>query len=203
MAPSDDNVSSFKTTVRAYDNRTFWSQRIRLSEFCCLIMWIGQKSKLSGYHYGVAKPPLLLQMATVNVADMCTQQKKEPFLNQLAHVILVHNWFRSTSTCFHVYSLEYTCSACCHEFDMSELYWSELIWFHWHVSSRDIVCWDHYNIAINGDCKCSWHVQHIKERVPPVATGVSVTVTQTNQNILDWSIPIPDGNKKGAISGTH
>ena len=44
---------------------------------------------------------------------------KEPFLNQLARVILVHNWYRSTSTCFHVYSREYTCSACCHEFWMS------------------------------------------------------------------------------------
>ena len=41
---------------------------------------------------------------------------KEPFLNQLAHVILVHNWYHSTSTCVHVYSREYTCSACCHEF---------------------------------------------------------------------------------------
>ena len=29
---------------------------------------------------------------------------KEPFLNQLARVILVHNWYRSTSMCFHVYS---------------------------------------------------------------------------------------------------
>ena len=27
---------------------------------------------------------------------------KEPFLNQLAGVILVHNWYRSTSMCFHV-----------------------------------------------------------------------------------------------------
>ena len=27
---------------------------------------------------------------------------KEPFLNQLACVIVVHNWYRSTSTCFHV-----------------------------------------------------------------------------------------------------
>ena len=43
--------------------------------------------------------------------------KKEPFLNQLADVILIHNWYRSTSTCFHVYSREYTCSTgCCHEF---------------------------------------------------------------------------------------
>ena len=41
---------------------------------------------------------------------------KEPFLNQLARVILVHNWYRCTSTCFQVYSREYTCSACCHEF---------------------------------------------------------------------------------------
>ena len=41
---------------------------------------------------------------------------KEPFLNQLAGVILVHNWYHSISTCFHVYSREYTCSACCHEF---------------------------------------------------------------------------------------
>ena len=41
---------------------------------------------------------------------------KEPLLNQLAHVILVHNWYRSTSTCFHVYSREYMCSARCHEF---------------------------------------------------------------------------------------
>ena len=32
------------------------------------------------------------------------------------YVILVHNWYRSTSTCFRVYSHEYTCSACCHEF---------------------------------------------------------------------------------------
>ena len=41
---------------------------------------------------------------------------KEPFLNQLAHVILVHNCYHSTSTCFHVYTHEYTCSAGCHEF---------------------------------------------------------------------------------------
>jgi hypothetical protein len=41
---------------------------------------------------------------------------QEPLLNQLAHVILVHHWYRSTSTCFHVYSREYTCSACCQEF---------------------------------------------------------------------------------------
>ena len=41
---------------------------------------------------------------------------KEPFLNQLAGVILVCNWYRATSTCFLVYSREYTCSACCHEF---------------------------------------------------------------------------------------
>ena len=27
---------------------------------------------------------------------------KEPFLNQLACVILVHNWYCSTSTCFHM-----------------------------------------------------------------------------------------------------
>ena len=46
----------------------------------------------------------------------CFPANKEPFLNQLAHVILVHNWYRSTSTCFHVYSREYTCSACCHKF---------------------------------------------------------------------------------------
>ena len=32
---------------------------------------------------------------------------KEPFLNQLAHVIRVNNLYRSTSTCFHVYSREY------------------------------------------------------------------------------------------------
>jgi len=42
--------------------------------------------------------------------------KQEPFLNQLAHVILVHNWYRSTSMCFHTYSREYMCFACCHEF---------------------------------------------------------------------------------------
>ena len=41
---------------------------------------------------------------------------KEPFLNQLTRVILVHNWHRSTSMCFIVYSHEYTCSACCNEF---------------------------------------------------------------------------------------
>ena len=41
---------------------------------------------------------------------------KEPFLNQLTHVTLVHNWCRSTSMCFHVYSRAYTCSACYHEF---------------------------------------------------------------------------------------
>ena len=38
---------------------------------------------------------------------------KEPFLNQLACVLLVHNWYCPTSTCFHMYSGEYTCSACC------------------------------------------------------------------------------------------
>jgi len=41
---------------------------------------------------------------------------KEPFLNQLTRVKLVHNWYRSTSTCVHVYSREYTWSACCHDF---------------------------------------------------------------------------------------
>ena len=51
----------------------------------------------------------------LTVIDHCPANK-EPFLNQLAGVILVHNWYRSTSTCFHVYSCEYTCSACCHEF---------------------------------------------------------------------------------------
>ena len=29
---------------------------------------------------------------------------------------LLQLWYHSTSTCFHVYSREYTCSACCHEF---------------------------------------------------------------------------------------
>ena len=41
---------------------------------------------------------------------------KEPFLNQLARVILVHNWYRSTSICFRVYSRVYKSSACCHKF---------------------------------------------------------------------------------------
>ena len=43
-------------------------------------------------------------------------ENKEPFLNQLAHVILVYNWYRPTSICFLVYSCEYTCFACCHKF---------------------------------------------------------------------------------------
>ena len=54
--------------------------------------------------------PLLLLQNRVIPAN------KEPFLNQFAHVILVHNWYRSTSTCFHVYSREYTCSASCQWF---------------------------------------------------------------------------------------
>jgi len=41
---------------------------------------------------------------------------KEAFLNQLARVILIRNWYHSTSTCFHVYLCEYMCSACCLEF---------------------------------------------------------------------------------------
>ena len=61
---------------------------------------------------------------------------KEPFLTQLTRVILVHNWYRSTSTCFHVYSREYTCSVCCHEFDTCRT-GSELVRFHWYVSSRE------------------------------------------------------------------
>ena len=40
--------------------------------------------------------------------------------------------------CFHVYSHEYICSACCHEFDTIHS-GSELVWFHWYVSSRDFV----------------------------------------------------------------
>ena len=48
--------------------------------------------------------------------DQGIPANKEPFLNQLACVILVHKWYRSTSMCFHVYSCEYTCSTCCHEF---------------------------------------------------------------------------------------
>ena len=47
---------------------------------------------------------------------------KKPFLNHLAQVILVHNSYCSTNTCFHMYSCEYTCSACCHEF------WTSLTW---------------------------------------------------------------------------
>ena len=65
-----------------------------------------------------------------------TPANKEPFLNQLTRVILVHNWYRSTSTCFHVYSREYTCSVCCHEFDTCRT-GSELVRFHWYVSSRE------------------------------------------------------------------
>ena len=52
------------------------------------------------------------------LVDVCPTNK-EPFLNHLARVILVHNWYCSTSMCFHVYSREYTCSACCHKFWMS------------------------------------------------------------------------------------
>ena len=41
--------------------------------------------------------------ATEDIAkNIYNPAKKEPFLNQLAHVILVHNWYLSTSTCFHV-----------------------------------------------------------------------------------------------------
>jgi len=49
-------------------------------------------------------------------------ENKEQFLNQLAHVILVHNWYCCIITCFYVYSREYMCSACCHEF------WTSLTW---------------------------------------------------------------------------
>ena len=60
-----------------------------------------------------------------HVAKVRSPANKEPFLNQLARVILVHNWYRSTSTCFHVYSCEYMCSACCHDF---EWVWHESYW---------------------------------------------------------------------------
>ena len=36
---------------------------------------------------------------------VCVPANKEPFLNQLVLVILVHNWYQSNSTCFLVYSL--------------------------------------------------------------------------------------------------
>ena len=52
----------------------------------------------------------------INVYSITVPANKEPFLNQLVRVILVHNWYHSTSTCFLVHSHEYTCSACCHEF---------------------------------------------------------------------------------------
>ena len=63
---------------------------------------------------------------------------KEPFLNQLAGVILVHNWYHSTSTCFHVYVNHVFCllSQVLNEFDTSRT-GSELVWFHWYASSRE------------------------------------------------------------------
>ena len=68
---------------------------------------------------------------------------KEPFLNQLARVILVHTCYCSSSTCFHVYSRELIlihmfCLLSCvlNEFDTSHT-GSELVWLHWYVSSRE------------------------------------------------------------------
>ena len=58
---------------------------------------------------------------------------KEPFLNQLAGVIMVHNWYRSISTCFHVFCL---LSRVLNEFDTSRT-GSELVRIHWYVSSRE------------------------------------------------------------------
>ena len=69
----------------------------------------------------------------------------EPFLNQLARVILVHNWYRSSSTCFHVCF----CSACCHKF--------------WTSLTRFILGQNWY--AFTGTChhvKNSWfHSKHV------------------------------------------
>ena len=71
-----------------------------------------------------------------------SQQNKEPFLNQLAHVILVHNLYSSTSTCFLVYSHEFTfclLSQVFNKFDTS-CTGSELVRFNWYVSSPEKNC---------------------------------------------------------------
>ena len=54
-------------------------------------------------------------------------------MNQLVCVILVHIWYRSTSMCFHVFCL---LLQVLNEFDTSHT-GSELVWFHWYVSSRE------------------------------------------------------------------
>ena len=80
----------------------------------------------------------LIIISLVSIELFLYPANKEAFLSQLACVVLVHNWYRSTSTCFRVYSCEYTCSDCCHEFWMSlTQVRSELVQFHWYVSSRE------------------------------------------------------------------
>ena len=76
-----------------------------------------------------------------NCAYSDNPANKEPFLNQLARVILVHNWYHSTSTCFHtcVFTWKYVfclLTLVLKEFDMSRT-GSEQVRSHWYVSSRE------------------------------------------------------------------
>ena len=68
------------------------------------------------YHYTLALAPSCINIVYQTFKCYSVPANKEPFLNQLARVTLVHNWYRTTSMCFHVYSREYTCSANCHKF---------------------------------------------------------------------------------------
>ena len=83
---------------------------------------------------------------------------KEPFLNQLACVILVHNWYRSTSTCFHVYPREYMCSACCHKFWTSLtrviLGWNWYGFTAWYIR---VIMWKTRDFTIN----TCWHTKFV------------------------------------------
>ena len=92
-------------------------------------------------HLILLRPQLMFHMVWSWTHLNCPANK-EPFLNQLAHIILVHNWYRSTSTCFHVYSRKYTCSACCHRF--------------WTSLTQVVLCQNWYSFS--GTC---YHVKNV------------------------------------------
>ena len=89
------NTKMFKGHSANYILKNMYRFTVKLSSF-----WQNQLHQRSD------------QWVWEQLQNSCTAHpaNKEPFLNQLARVIQVHNWYRSTSTCFHVYSCEYTCS---------------------------------------------------------------------------------------------
>ena len=82
--------------------------------------------------------------------------------------ILVHNWYCSTSMCFHVYSREYTCSACCHEF--------------WTSLTRVVLGQNWYGFT--GTC------HHVKKLVISREARIDTPNLLTESGVFTWIEPV-------------